>query len=73
MKATTIEDALNKRPFAAFAMKLDNGEAIRVRHPDCLLFNQSRTTAVVAGSDDHLHIVDVDHVSSVSFLKRKVA
>ena len=72
MKAVNIEDVLNQRRFKPFDLFLDNGRSLRIKHPECLMLNESKTTAVVADGD-HLHIVDLDHVSNVSFATRKQA
>ena len=65
MKALNLLDALNKPRFKAFDLCLDNGRIIRVKHSDCVLLNESRTIAVIADGE-HLHIVDLDHVSNLA-------
>ncbi|MFM8469332.1 MAG: hypothetical protein ACKODH_05090 [Limisphaerales bacterium] len=65
MKAITVEDALNKRKFIPFELVLDNARVIRVKHPECVMFNEAKTVAVVADGE-HLHIVDLDHVSNLA-------
>jgi hypothetical protein len=65
MKAANLQDALQRPSFKTFDLCLDNGKLIRVKHPDRVLFNESKTTAVIADGD-HLHIVDLDQVSSLS-------
>ena len=65
MKAITVEDALNKRRFIPFDLVLDNARVIRIKHPECVLFNEAWTVAVVADGE-HLHIVDLDHVSNLA-------
>jgi len=64
MKAVNLQDALHKSKFKPFELMLDNGRSIRVKHPDCVLFNNPKTVAVVA-EGEHLHIVDLDHVSNL--------
>ena len=65
MKAVTLLDALHKKKFKAFTLCVDNGREIRVKHPDCVLLNENKTVAVVA-EGEHLHIVDLDHISSLA-------
>lgn len=65
MKAVTPQDALGKPKFKPFDLHLDNGRAIRVKHLDCVLFNEPKTIAVIADRE-HLHIVDLDHVSNLT-------
>ena len=69
MSVTHIEDALRNRPFAPFELHLDNGKLVRVTHPDCVLITPSKRTAVVA-EGDHLHIMDMDHISSLTVANR---
>jgi hypothetical protein len=61
-----IEDALHKSPFTPFDLHMDNGRVVHVKHPDFLLFNESKKTAVVVDGD-RFHIIDVEHISSISF------
>ena len=69
MKASNLEDALKKPRFKPFDLCLGSGNAIRVKHPDCVLFNESRTVAVVA-EGEHLHIVDLEHVSNLALIAK---
>ncbi len=68
MKPINFEDALNKRPFRAFQLHLDSGDKIPVTHPECVLFSESKNTAVVV-EGEHFHIVDIAHIGSVSFAR----
>jgi len=63
MRLKNLEDALARAPFVPFDVHID-GKLIRVEHPDQVLFNTSRTTVVVAPSDDRFHIIDVDRIVS---------
>ncbi len=65
MTAITVEDALNKRRFVPFELVLDNARVIRVKRPERVMFNEAKTVAVVADGE-HLHIVDLDHVSNLA-------
>jgi len=72
MKAVTVEDALRKRKFIPFDLVLDNARVVRVKHPECVMFNEAKTVAVVADGE-HLHIVDLDHVSDLAMPTKRVA
>lgn len=65
MTLREIEDALNATPFVPFDIHLDNGKIVQVPHHDFLLFNESKTGVVVA-SGERLHIMAVDHITSLS-------
>jgi hypothetical protein len=65
MTTVNIEDALNKTPFAPFDIHIDSGKTVHVRHPDFLLFSESKKTVVIV-EGERLHIVDVEHISSLS-------
>ena len=64
MRATTIAKVLRKRKFIPFDLVLDNARVIPVKHPECVMFNQAKTVAIVADGE-HLHMVDLDHVASL--------
>lgn len=70
MTTVNIEDALNKTPFAPFDIHIDNGKTVHVRHPDFLMFSESKRTAVIV-EGEHFRIVDVDHISAISFRATK--
>jgi len=70
MTTVNLEDALNKSPFTPFNIHMDSGKIIHVRHPDFLMFSESKQTAVIV-EGEHFHIVDVDHISSISFRAKK--
>jgi hypothetical protein len=46
VKAVPLQDALHKPKFKPSDVVLDSGRSVRVKHPDCVLFNESRTIAV---------------------------
>jgi hypothetical protein len=69
MKAVNLLDVLNKARFKPFDLCLDNGRMLRVKHPDRVLLNEPKTTAVIADGE-HLHIVDLDHVSSLTLVAK---
>lgn len=66
MKAANIQDALHQKRFKPFDLNLDSGASIRVKHPDCVLFSESKNTAVIADGE-RFHIIDLEHISSLSY------
>jgi hypothetical protein len=68
MRAIVLEDALNTKPFIPFDIVVD-GRTIHVAHPEQVLFNRSKSTAVVV-PDEHIHIIDIGHVSSLTLRRR---
>jgi hypothetical protein len=66
MTATNLEDALHQKPFKPLELHLDNGKTVHVKHPDCVLLTLNKQTAVV-DDGDRLHIMGLDHISSLSF------
>jgi len=70
MKAATIEDLPAKRPFQPFDIQFD-GTPVRVSHPEQALFNASRTVLIMVAPDDHIHLLDVDHIRAVTLAPRR--
>ena len=66
MKPTNIEDALRNTPFRPFDLLLGNGMRFHVAHPDFLTFNSSRNACIVV-EGDHFRMLDVDHLSGLTF------
>jgi hypothetical protein len=65
MRAINLVDALQREKFTPFEICLNSGNVIPVNHPDCVLFSENKAVAVVA-EGEHLHIVDLDHISNLS-------
>ena len=68
MRVIVLEDALNTQPFIPFDIEVD-GKTIHVGRPEQVLLNRSKTTAVVV-PDEHIHIIDVSHISSLTLRRR---
>jgi hypothetical protein len=68
VKLSSLEAALQKRPFRAFEIRVD-GESIIVRHPEQVLLAEDKTTAIIDVTD-RIHILDVDQISKVALLRR---
>jgi hypothetical protein len=69
MRAVDLEDALSTTPFIPFDVHID-GKVISVGHPEHVLLNPSKTVAIMV-PDDRIHIVDINHISSLTLHRRK--
>ena len=67
MKAIEIEKVLRRSPFRPFFLLIDNGTWVRVAHPDCVLFSQSKASCAIAEGREGFFIADTDHLSGLSF------
>lgn len=72
MKTINIRDAMDQTPFQPFNLELDNGKTLHVPHRDFILLTPAGNAAVVV-EGEHTHVVDVDHVSTIKFDKKKAA
>lgn len=70
MKASVITEVLSKRPFQPFIIQYD-GTPVRVDHPEQVLFNASRTVLICVAPDDHIHLLDVDHIKDLTLTPRR--
>jgi hypothetical protein len=70
MKAVTIRDVLKKAPSQPFCIHY-NGTPVRVDHPEQALFNRDRTVLIVVSPDNHIHIMDVDHIKALTLAPRR--
>jgi hypothetical protein len=71
MKVANLEAALNRRPFRPFEVRID-GEVIPVRHPEQVIFAEGKTTLIIVDPEDHIHLLDMDKVSKLRLLPRRV-
>jgi hypothetical protein len=69
MRAVDLEDALRTTPFIPFDVHID-GKMISVGHPEHVLLNSSKTVAVMV-PNDHIHIVDISRISSLTLRRHK--
>jgi hypothetical protein len=60
---------LHRRPFRPFELRID-GEIILLRHPEQAMFAEGKATLLVVDPEDHWHVVDVDQISKLRFLRR---
>jgi hypothetical protein len=69
MKTVNVKAAIDRRPFKPLIVELDNGKQIKVPHRDFVSLSPSGSTAVIF-EDEHVHIVDVDHISAITLKRR---
>jgi len=65
MKTINVKDAIDRVPFKPLIVELDSGKQIKIPHRDFISLNPSGSTAVIF-QDEHVHIVDVDHISAIT-------
>lgn len=68
MKVETIREWLTRRPFEPFVLRLSNGEAHEVRHPENLALGKNRLIVVDPNLDRVAH-VSLIHVNSIEALQ----
>jgi hypothetical protein len=69
MRPTPLEEAIRNDPFRPFDIHTDS-RSISISHPEQILLTPDKSTAVVVGPEDHIVIVDVDRISSLTLTKR---
>ena len=69
MRAIDLEDALSTTPFIPFEVPVD-GKTISVGNRKHVILNLRKTLAVMV-PDDHIHIVDIDRIRSLTLHRRK--
>jgi len=68
MNMETIREWLNRRPFEPFVVRLSNGEAHEVRHPENVVLLKSRIIIGYPETDRAVH-VSLIHVNSFEALQ----
>ena len=68
MNADTIREWLNRHPFEPFELRLSNGEAYQVRHPEVIAIGKNRIAIVDPETDRFVHVALI-HVNSTSALQ----
>ena len=68
MNAETIWEWLNRGPFEPFELRLSNGEAYQVRHPEVLAVGKNRIAIVDPETDRFVHVALI-HVNSIEALE----
>ncbi|HWN94101.1 MAG TPA: hypothetical protein VNT99_03640 [Methylomirabilota bacterium] len=69
MRAADLEDVLYATPFIPFDFHI-GGKVISVGHPENVALNPSKTIAVMV-PDDHIHVVEIARISSLTLHRRK--
>ena len=59
MTSDRFEELLKAQPFQPFDIRLADGRAVRVHHPEMALPSPSKRTVVVFQPDDSMIIIDV--------------
>jgi len=59
------------RPFRPFAIRLGDGQALPVQHPEMLSYAPKQRTAVVFREDGSFEIIDLLLVTGLDVLPRK--
>ena len=68
MNADAIREMLAREPFQQFVIRLSNGEAHEVRHPECLVIGKGRI-AITHLDADRVAVCSLLHVTSIEFLQ----
>ena len=59
---------MNRRPFEPFVLRLSNGEAHELRHPENVAIGKNRIAIVYPETDRFVH-VSLIHVNSIEALQ----
>ena len=65
MTAERLNEMMAARPFRPFALRLADGELVRVDHPEFIARSPSGRTVVVFAPDDQMKILDLFLVTSL--------
>jgi hypothetical protein len=68
MNAETIREWLTRQPFEPFELRLSNGEAYQVRHPEVVGIGKNRVVIFNPETDRFVHIALI-HVNSIQALQ----
>jgi hypothetical protein len=68
MNMETIREWLNRRPFDPFVLRLSNGEACEVRHPENVALGKTRLAVVYPEIDRFVH-VSLIQINSIEALQ----
>lgn len=69
MNADAIRELLQRRPFEPFVIRMSNGEAHEVRHPECLMVLKTKAILGHPEEDRTTHLALI-HVTSVEILQQ---
>ena len=68
MNADTIREFLRREPFEPFVIRMSNGEAHEVHHPECALVTQRKVIVYQPEGDREVHCGLV-HINAVEALQ----
>ncbi len=68
MNMDTIREWLNRQPFHPFVLRMSNGEAYEVRHPENLAIGKNRLIVVDPVADRAVHLALI-HVNAIEALQ----
>jgi len=69
MNLETIRAFLRHEPFEPFVIRLSNGEAHEVRHPECAALTKSKVIVTYPDEDRDVHC-GLIHVNAVELLQQ---
>ncbi len=68
MNSEIIREWLNRKPFEPFVLRLSNGEAHEVRHPENVALGKNRIIVVDPQTDRASHLALI-HVNAIEVLQ----
>lgn len=68
MNGDAIREWLNRKPFDAFVIRVSNGEAYEIRHPENVAIGKNRIAIVDPHTDRFTHVALI-HVNSIEGLQ----
>ena len=68
MNADAIREFLRREPFEPFVIRMSNGEAHEVRHPECLIVGANRAV-VYYPREDRFVFCALIHINAVEALQ----
>lgn len=71
MTTDSIRQALHAQPFSPFTLRLTDGRAFEVTHPEVLMAPPGARTIVLYLDNDRYNLIDLLHIASIDFDKRR--
>ena len=65
MTKDAILKTVHAEPFKAFSLRLTDGKAVPVPHPDFIILSQGGRTAIVMGEGEDFTIIDLGLVNAI--------
>ena len=70
MTTERLAEMMDARPFRPFALRLADGELVRVEHPEFIVRSPNGRTVVVFGANDQMKILDLFLITSLETVPR---